>query len=130
MSKSIPIAQLSAEVQKVFEDYQELTFDQIQQAVEETAAATARDINERAKALFGGKKYKKSWKRKPDKTLRGRWKYSEIVYSSNGEYRVAHLLENGHAKRNGGRTAAQPHIAPAVEQAEETLVEAIKRTIG
>lgn len=40
-------------------------------------------------------------------------------------YRRSHLLENGHATRNGGRTRAFPHISKGAEYAEKRLEELI-----
>ncbi len=40
-------------------------------------------------------------------------------------YRLTHLLENGHATRNGGRTRAFPHISKGAEYAEKRLEELI-----
>ena len=50
-------------------------------------------------------------------------------YVKNPEYRLAHLLKNGHAKRNGGRTKAQDFITPNYEKLERNYEEGIKEVI-
>ena len=43
---------------------------------------------------------------------------------------LAHLLENGHAKRNGGRTPAKVHIKPVEEEVGRELEKNIKQVIA
>ena len=45
-------------------------------------------------------------------------------------YMLAHLLEKGHAKRNGGRTRAIPHIAPAEQAGVQQLESLIRKALG
>ena len=42
---------------------------------------------------------------------------------------LAHLLENGHANRKGGRTPAYVHIKPVEEEVIRTLEENVRRAI-
>ena len=44
-------------------------------------------------------------------------------------YQLTHLLEKGHALRDGGRSAAFPHIAPVEQKCEDELIRNIKKNI-
>lgn len=50
-------------------------------------------------------------------------------YVKDPEYRLTHLIKNGHAKRNGGRTKAQDFITPNYNKLEENFEEGIKEVI-
>jgi len=62
--------------------------------------------------------YAKGWSYKVDEDVPG--SYTGHVYNKT-KYQLTHLLEKGHAKRNGGRVDGIPHIEPAFEQMQADL---------
>lgn len=50
-------------------------------------------------------------------------------YVKDPEYRLTHLLKNGHATKNGGRTRAQDFITNNYNRAEEKYVEEVEEII-
>lgn len=50
-------------------------------------------------------------------------------YVKDPEYRLTHLIKNGHATRKGGRTKAQDFITPNYNKLEENFEEGIKEVI-
>lgn len=129
-TSKVNIDKLSLEIIKQLELYQDTTQEIVERAVKNTAKLTAMEVNENAAEAFGGNEYNKSWSYKRDKSLKGKWAFSMVVYSKPPNYRLAHLLERGHAKVNGGRVEGKEHIRPAEESAiknlENYIIEGIK----
>ena len=119
------IDDMASEVMKGLTEYSELADAEMKKAVRKTATAVKNEISANAPKKSG--RYRKSWTAKKTKenshTL-------EMTVHSKDRYQIAHLLEHGHAKRNGGRVAAIPHIAPAEEHGEEMLESLIEEALS
>ena len=124
MSDPIRSEQLSEVVMKALKDYEGLTMETLRKAVQHAGKTAKEEIQNTAPKDTGA--YAKSWRvKRPVETGNS---VQTTVHSPSG-YRIAHLLEHGHAKRGGGRVRAYPHIAPAEEKAEAGLIEELERRL-
>lgn len=123
MSK-VKVDALSQAVMQALNHYGKTTSEDIQKAVKEVATDVKKDIQSSAPKLTG--KYAKSW---AVKTIKQSSNALSLTVHSRNKYQLTHLLEFGHAKRNGGRVAARAHIAQAEEKGVKALEEKIKEVI-
>lgn len=113
-----------------FQEYGNEITDAVKKAVKAEARKCKKDIQERApvRATNGGD-YRDSWV--ASKVYDGPDGIRMSVHATKGQYRLTHLLENGHAKRGGaGRVDAIPHIGPAADAVNRDLPTKMKKAIG
>lgn len=122
---NVKIEDLDKEIMKSLNEYADFATDEMKKAVKESSKAIRKEIQTTAPKDTGA--YAKSWTIKTQKETSD--SIDQVVHSRN-RYQLAHLLENGHAKRGGGRVLGQPHIKPAEEKGKEQLVEDIKHALS
>ena len=116
MGKTVSIDSLADAVMEELTEYNKLAEETMKKAVTKAGQTVRKEIQTGAPERSG--KYAKSWRTKKTKESS---RVLEVTVYSPSRYMLAHLLEHGHAKRNGGRTRAFPHIAPAEEIGEKQL---------
>ena len=117
MGRTVSVDEMADAINELLEEYADLATDGMKSAVQKSAKFVKEEISANAPKQTGA--YAKSWTSK--KTQEDSTSVQYTVHSKN-RYQLAHLLENGHALRGGGRTKAYPHIAP-VEEAGQTYLE-------
>ncbi|MGT2951590.1 hypothetical protein BU202_08230 [Streptococcus cuniculi] len=117
----VSTSDLSRELAKALAEYSE----EVDNATDELAKATADKAVSTLKTTSPRKtsKYARHWKVTKNK------KGNYVVHNAPQTYRLTHLLENSHLLRNGGRSRAQPHIAPVEEMVIKAMTEGIERVI-
>ncbi len=114
MGRRVSIDGLADAVMQELDNYADTTADGVKAAVKKAANTVKKEISAGAPERTG--RYAKSWR---TKTTKESSSALEITVYSPTRYMLAHLLEHGHAMRNGGRVAARVHIAPAEQDMEE-----------
>lgn len=102
-----------------------ITAEAISEVVPQVAQEAVRKLRQTSPKRDGKgpHEYSKNWKWKYEK---GRLKCEAIVYGGKPTYRLAHLLEHGHARRGGGRDVPGiEHIRPVEEWANDEAVNRI-----
>lgn len=123
MTKTINIDQLAAEIAKGLREFSGEVVEKVDISSERIGKEAVKMLKKTSPKDTG--KYSRSWKMttfkakaQPDK---------RIIHNKNGQ--LTHLLENGHAKVNGGRVEGIPHIRPAEEMVIKQFVAEIEGAI-
>ena len=125
MGTKVSTDQLADAIYEELMKYSDMAADVMKEAVTKAGNTAKKEIQAGAPVRTG--KYKKSWR---VKTTRDNVTEFAVIVHSPSRYQLTHLLEHGHAKRNGGRTRAFPHIGPAEEKAQEQLLKDIERGLS
>lgn len=131
MSKAIKAENLDKELQEYLTQYKE----DIDEEVIETTNTVIKEAKQELiqtsprSGIARNTKYYKGWAIKNGiKTRTVQNKYTRVIWNKTN-YQLTHLLEFGHATRNGGRTKAQPHIRPVEEKYGQEFVDLLKTKI-
>lgn len=124
MSSKVSIDAMADAIMEGLIEYADMATDEMKTAVKKAAKTVKKEIQAGAPVKSGA--YSKSW---ATKTLKDSAVALEVVVYSKNRYQLAHLLEHGHAKRNGGRVGGRSHIAPAEQSGIEQLEQDIERAL-
>lgn len=115
---TIKPSQLANEIMRCLNEYTEEVTEALEDTKKELAKEAVKTLRQTSPKRRG--KYRKGW----TKTKQGT-KY--VVH--NRVYQLPHLLEKGHAKRNGGRVGAIVHIKPVEERIAREAPERFRRIL-
>ena len=120
----VTVDELAEAIGKELGDYFDDITEDVKNAVEVTTRECVEEIKQRSPKRTGA--YRRSWTATEMFNRRGSIRFT--VHNKK-HYRLTHLLEDGHAKKNGGRVEGTPHIAPAEQNAEKNLIKRIEEAI-
>lgn len=115
---------LSETVSKLLKEYGDDALDIVEETVKKTAKEAAKQL-QTAGDFEGSGNYRKGWRTKVEKK---RLSIDAHVYNAKLPG-LTQLLEFGHAKQNGGRTKAFPHIADVNTWAQNEAVSRLEEKL-
>lgn len=115
---------LASEIEKAMKEQLDLANEVVNSAVDKVTNETVKDLKSSSPKKSG--KYAGGWGKKEGQTATR--SKSSVVWNEK-HYRLTHLLEFGHAKVNGGRVAAKPHIAAVEQKAIKSFEDEIRKGI-
>ena len=124
MNQTIRDTDFSKAIKDILDEYG----DEVREAMSETSEEIAKETVAKMKSSgsFGGSgAYKKTW----SKSVESKRTNVEMIVHNTKHGQLTHLLEYGHAKTNGGRTRAFPHIAPVNDWAQTEFINVLERKL-
>lgn len=110
---------------EIRKEYTQELSDGSVKVVTEIAKAGVDALKSASKGTFNGNKYWQAW---DYQIMRMRYTTRAVIYSRIPG--LPHLLEHGHAARDGGRVAGRVHIAPIADALEKDFVEEMEAEIN
>lgn len=120
--EKVSVNQLADAITQAVREYTEDVTAAIGKATDETADKVLRDVKA---AAPGTGRYRAGFAKNNQSTSSNR----RYVVWNKKYYNLVHLLEKGHATRNGGKTRAFPHMAPAERAHVYEYEERVKKII-
>ena len=118
----VTIDNLDKEIERILSEYTLEVTDDLKDATKEVTKAGVKAVKAGAKSKFKGTgRYSKGW---TSRLETGRLSAQGTIYNKDVPG-LPHLLENGHAKRGGGRVQGRAHIKPV----EVMIVEEFERKV-
>ena len=122
------VSKLAAAIEAELQSYSQAVSEKIGEAVE----LVAKEVNDEIKAHVTFRQptglYVKAFRIKKINTG-NKLNHSRVWHVASPHYRLTHLLEHGHALRNGGRARAFPHIRFGEELAERRIQELTEKAV-
>jgi hypothetical protein len=129
---NIPIADFVSALEDELTDYQHTV---IEQAVTEETDKAMKDLVEKTQVTAPVGRRTKHYRDNISSKVLNKTKsgyglnYRKLWYVKGSDYRLSHLLNNGHAKKNGGRVEGTKFITKATEEVETAYIENLKKAI-
>lgn len=124
---SIGIDQLGEAISQELTLYSQNVIDGIKKEAKKSMSQLVKDTRDTAPVGQRQKHYRDSISSK--KLSENDRSVSYVWYVKGSDYRLSHLLENGHALRNGGRTQGTHFIAKATDPILQKYEEAVEEVI-
>jgi hypothetical protein len=121
---NINIDKLASEIAKELSTYSQEVVQKVNVSSERVGKAAVKWLKNTSPKRYGN--YAKSWTMKTEKAI-GQPDL-RIIHVKAPHYRLAHLLEYGHAKV-GGRVEGIPHIRPAEEMVIKEFMDEVEEAI-
>ena len=121
----IKVDQLAAEIAKGLAEYSQDVVEKVNVSSERVGKAAVKRLKQTSPKRTG--QYAKSWTMTTEKAI-GQPDL-RIIHVKAPHYRLAHLLEYGHAKVGGGRVEGRPHIRPAEEEVIRDFTREVEEVI-
>lgn len=123
----INIDDLAKEISTILDGYSQDITDGIKKTVDTVTKEVNKEIKDNIVFTERSGKYIKAFRTKT--SFEDRYNKRKTWYVANGQHRLAHLLEKGHALKKGGRAKAFPHIKYGEDLAQKRMVELSKEVI-